>query len=261
MPDFLIEDTDTGIKLQVSGSEPPTQEDAHELVGDELKFLSTNLFSAPGGRFMLDVGPTSKIRSTSDQLNAIQNEYAIKKSAVEKAGKLATLKTKLLGDVGKWQSFYDAALPKFLAQAKTNTIAKPNATEQMLGTLPENSLMIVSHGSKSGGLYTEEGHKFTLHNIAQILGENTNNISSIINAACYGGRCEPKDYQQYFPNVNDVQYGETNKVNTLSIPSLERGEVFGPGVIPNRYQNIGGQWQQVAGPNVQQPETDESNEE
>lgn len=252
MPDYLIEDEDTGIKLQVSGDSPPSQEDAHELVGDELKFLSTNLFSAPGGRFMLDVGPTSKIRATSDKLVEIQNEYAIKKSDVEKASQLATLKSKILGDYGKWQTFYDAALSKVRAQSKANFSPSPSSTEKMLQTLPENSLMIISHGAKSGGLYSDDGHKFTLHNIAQILGENTNNISSIINAACYGGRCEPSDYQKHFPNVNDVQYGETNKVNTLSIPNLERGEIFGSGVIPNRWQNIGGQWQQVSGPSSKQ---------
>ncbi len=252
MPDYLVEDNDTGIKLQVNGKSPPSQQDAHELVGDELKFLSTNLFSAPGGKFVLDVGPTAKQRASTDRFISKFNEVGPDLTLVtdhHKAVEYANDMSNELGNnINLWKQNYDQEKERLHAESKKNFVPKPLLLDEMLNSTPENSLMIVAHGAESGGFATDEGHKFTLHNVAQILGSNSNSISSVINAACYGGRCEPKDYQKYFPNVNDVQYGETNKKNVISSTGIASGEVFGPGVMPNRFQKIGPQWQKVSGP-------------
>ncbi len=200
---------------------------------------------------MLDVGPVGSIRQVNDKLTAIDNESTSSgggAATMRKAMAIADAQVKATGQPKNWQVYYDKSLTDLKAKAIANYSPEPDSTHKMLNALPENSLLIVSHGARSGGLYSESGHKFTLHNIAQVLGQDTNSINTVINAACYGGRCEPKDYQASFPNVNDVRYGNTNMSNTISVPGLEKGEYFGTGVIPNYWQNIGGNWIQESGP-------------
>jgi len=210
MPDYQIEDTQTGIKLEVSGNAEPTQNDAHELVSNELRFLSTNLFTAPGGRFLLDVGPTKENREIYDRLTPVVNDA-----------------NKTLGNKEPIQL---------------------TSTDQILNNLPENTLFIVAHGSKEGGFATDEGHKFTLHNVAQILGPQTNDVKTIVNAACYGGKCEPKDYETYFPSVAGVAYGQTNSINSFMLKDLREGNYFTPEITPNYWSKSDQGWIRQARP-------------
>ncbi len=254
MPQYLIEDIETGLKLQVAGAEPPSQTDAHELISHELDFLRTNLFQTRGNRFMLDVGPTGKGREAGDLLGRAQRLVAIME-LVPEAAKRAHEQTKDM----LWSEDY----PEIASEILEDQIAKlaverlgpepapeegGKSTLQILRNVPSNSLLLISHGAEVGGLYTDQSHKFSLSNIASILGPGSNMVHNVINAACYGGQCTPEEFRAVFPNVTNLTQTPRDMLNRFSIERLRNSDFFWTDVTPNVWWRHGTNWSEPARP-------------
>lgn len=242
MPTFQIHDSDTGFKLMVEGPEEPTESEAADLVQQELGFLSTNLYHGAGNRFMLDVGPLSDMRRISDEDSAAINEGDARLAAIERAKERVHEVFKNRGDIGEaggaelFKNIYEDEL------RNAPPLSKPNATDKIGLQLNPNTLLIVAHGAKTGGLGTHGGQDFTLHNIAQLLGPKSNLVHNVINVACYGGKCNPADYQSVFPNVTNVRSADFTMPNTLSINALQAGDYFATNTTPGIWKRYGTNW-------------------
>lgn len=210
MPEYEIHDNETGLKLAVSGDTDPTQDDAHELIQNEFNDIRTNLFQLPDGKFFLDVGPLKKNREVYDDATQFL-QASDKATAVADAG-----------PVGEWGKNFDAAKSEFYKTNKFSSVAS-----EIMKNHPPGTLYIMAHGSPSDkNLGTEWGHKFTLNNIASVLGKDSSAVSNIVNTACYGGSCEPKDYESAFPSARTISHVNTNSPNTIQIRGARQGVDF-----------------------------------
>lgn len=247
MAEFVIEDTQTGLKLAVEGDTTPTQEDSHALIGDELQTLRTNLYELPGGRFMLDVGPNSSTRQwlhksmfydISPFVHARINEMYPEglKQGPEELAK------------------YNADLDRIWAEETSRMDlgkldpSRNKRTFQTLTNLPEGTFLLSAHGYTNstavtnGGLMTEWDHEFSLHNVAQLLGVRSNDVRNFINTACYGGMCNPEDYEAAFPNVTNIFSTASTNENAVSIRGDSEGKFFDEGVGTSRWIKENGKW-------------------
>lgn len=232
----------------MEGATPPSQEDAHELIGQELLNLSTNLYRAPGGKIILDVGPLSGARRISDSATSIINQGDLERSAISAASlelqKKIDAKQLIVGSQEEMHNAFQAELAKQMSLLSASFIpTRTNITDQTFARIPERTLLIVSHGAEKGGLYTDNSHEFTLHNVAQILGQGSNDVTRIINAACYGGKCGPAKYSESFPNVTNVVHGDPAVPNTISLEDQASGKFFGGKSTPVQWERVGQQWQ------------------
>lgn len=246
MPQFQIHDSETGFKLLVEGPEEPSHEEAADLVAQEFQFLSTNLYHGADNKFMLDVGPLAEDRRHIDKMRDIFNEGEANTAAIERT--LARVKAVIAsggdygdsgeGSVGRlFENIHEQEL-----QAMPKWRGKPTPTETTGLRLNPNTLLLVAHGAKTGGLQTEGGQSFTLHNVAQILGRRSNDIHNIINVACYGGKCSPEDYQAAFPNVTNIQSADPTTINEFSIKDLKEGRYFATNTTPGIWKRYGTNW-------------------
>lgn len=247
MPLFEVEDSDSGIKVLVEGDEEPDQVDAYQLVESEIKFLLDNLHKGPGNRFLLDVGPLYKQRQSSDELNEIQNRMvestyksdiiqADAAAAIEAANQTQKLWENKINsgssrtfDKSAFNQDYTNILNRINARRTPHTPPirdMRNATDETLSRIPENSLMLVSHGNEAGELSTETGFRFTLNNVSKIIGPESRNIHNMLNLACYGGKQCAQDYQAAFPNITNVVAASPANENTISVLNLRRGRFF-----------------------------------
>lgn len=240
MPDYEIEDSETGLKLVVSGDSPPSQEDADELIGDELSFLKTNLYEFPGGKFILDVGPNKIQADVGDAYR--KGPWASKLFDDRHRDWMKTnpVPTYVTGEsvdqykkrVEEWsdmtRKFQEET--KALASKDISPTAEYASRTKMADKMKPGTFLLIGHGSKKGGLYADEalgGHEFTVENIGKLLKEKSGSISNVINAACYGGQCEPKDFEVAFPNLSRVENIDTNSPNWMSISDQMAGRFFG----------------------------------
>ncbi len=242
MPDYEIHDGETGMKLAVTGDEPPSPEVADVLMQKEFNDIKTNLFQLPGNKWYLDVGPLYKARILGDdpEVRKFQRESAAYHSAKEFADN-----NKIEGDKYPWSTWganFKAQEARFNA---TNQIPdRPTVAESVLKNLPDGTLVITAHGGqKKKDLQTEWGHDFTMHNLRALLGDSANGISNIVNTACYGASCGPKDYADAFPSVQSIQHINTNYSNNRSLNDARAGRFFSaPGV---KWTLTNGEWKPV----------------
>ncbi len=252
MPQFEVHDSDTGFKLLVEGPEPPSHEEAADLVDQELQFLRTNLYHGANNKFMLDVGPLSDLRrdvdamhSTSGSMADILAEGDRTQGAIDRAKERAKAIFASRGDIGEaggaelWQNLYQDELRNAPPIKRSNT---PTATEDMGLALSPNTLLLVAHGGSTGGFSTEGGQDFTLHNVAQLLGAKSNLVHNVINTACYGGKCTPQDFQKHFPNVTNVHNADFSMPNLISIGRLGQGDYFATNTTPGIWKRYGTNW-------------------
>ncbi len=140
---------------------------------------------------------------------------------------------------GLFEKIYEMELRK-IPTTKPPAVQTPS--EQATLALSPNTLLLVAHGAEQGGLTTEEGRAFTLHNIAQLLGAKSNVIHNVINTACYGGKCTPEDFQAAFPNVTNVQSADPTVRNIGSITGLAEGKYFATNTTPGIWKRYGTNW-------------------
>lgn len=236
MAEFVIEDTETGLKLAVEGDTTPTQDDAHALIGDELATLRTNLYEAPGGRFVLDVGPLARLRYLLDEptVREIANVSEAKARQLDPHHRSADYK-------GLLRRLYDEEYARVTGLPIAERVR--SATAKTLATMPENTFMLIVHGKESGGFTTEWEHEFTLQNAAQLLGSRSNVVRNFVNTACYGGKCNPEDYSAAFPNLTNVVATASTNINVMSIENTAEGFPFGAGVGVSKWTRTDdGQW-------------------
>lgn len=232
MPDYLIEDSQTGFKTLVEGDSPPTDEEASQLIDQAMQALTNKLHSLGGNRFMLDVGPLENSRKISDSLSSISKDF--NKIIADQEGFNEGMKRANAiweASTNKSSLNYKAVLDEQIAKAKQEAIGKVmktlNSTERILSNLPENSLLVNAHGSEKGGLYTDdESIRFTLDNVAKLMGTNASTVNNLYNLACYTGQCRPANFQSAFPNLTNVVQGQTNAPNTISIENIAKGKYF-----------------------------------
>lgn len=236
MPDYEIEDTQTGLKLVVTGNESPSLEDAEELFAKEFNDIRTNLVELPDGKFYLDVGPLqenrafldthkdaySKSKSIDDRHNSAKH-YA--DEMFKKDFDAWNKKPSPRGEGPDWRKYYDNQLARF---GETNKVAVPKSvSEKVMANHPPGTLYINAHGSqKNKNLSTQWGHEFTLNNIAKLLGQKASAVRNIVNASCYGASCEPKDYESAFPALSSLSHINTNFSNIISIEGQQAGKDF-----------------------------------
>lgn len=256
MPDFLIEDSLTGLKTVVEADSEPTQEDALSAISVVEQTLKKSLYKAQGNRYMLDVGPLTKLRESSDTVDelhydigrSIQNNAAWQR-AFDRAGPSATeayKAAKVLGmDWIPYELIYDAEMEKALKEerAKIPQIEKKTTTQKIFDNLPQNTLLLISHGAEKGGLYTDDSMEFTLNNVSKILGNDCSNVNNLYNLSCYSGQQLPVHFGSAFPMATNVVQGQTNLPNTLSINNIQLGKYF-EGTTPSRWIKNGTNWEQ-----------------
>jgi len=248
MPQFQIHDSETGFKLLVEGPETPSDQEAHELVQEELQFLSTNLYHSSDNRFMLDVGPLTEMRRTSAGMTEARNELArtgrSTRSFLNAKARWDTIKAQG-GDWGEGDSsdLWDNLLKEEDEKAQLSGNPLLTNTQSTLLRLEPNTLLIIAHGQEKGGLISEGGQPFTLNNIAQMLGSKSNDVRNVINTACYGGGYCPSDYQSVFPNVTNIQQTGTADKNTISLERMASGNYFFTNTVPGMWNRIGTNWQ------------------
>lgn len=267
MPEYLIEDTWTGIKVPLEGPDEPSQAVAHKAIANEFNDLYTNLVSAPNGKFMLDVGPLMKLRELSDSIGeledylsgmdiptmfdrahaAVKNRMAI----IDRVSAPDWSSPSIVDERGAmYKRFLDEELVKVRAENERLKAKLPShqAKFRMLSNMPENSLLLIAHGREKGGLVTDWDHEFTLQNVAKIMGQNSNAVQNVYNAACYGGKCETKDYESAFPNVTNVHHAAFTNPNIISLGAMKSGQFFGTGtnvVNWEKWAKQNGQWNQI----------------
>lgn len=256
MPEYLIEDTATGLKFAVEGDAEPTQEDAAELETQVVEQLTKNIHRAPGNRIMLDVGPLSEQRANLDRLTKMENEF-LGNPNLHLMESLPAARIKLEEEMKHYtfsnfeeeRDFRSKLHGRLidqeaarLAQADLKANRQAIPTEAMLQGLPENTLLIQAHGAETGGFSTDDSKNFTLHNLAIILGQSTNSIRNVFNTACYGAACKPQDFESLFPNVTNIVQTPTNVVNVVSVRRMQRQEHFTEGMEPTNWQKIGANW-------------------
>ncbi len=247
MPQFEIHDSDTGFKLLVEGPSEPSERESSELVQEELKFLSTNLYRATDNRFMLDVGPLTEMRRSSEGMTEARNELA-------RSGRsnMAFFNAKSRYDAiratgedwgeGDVSDLWDRILQEEDAKAQLSGNPLMTTTQSTLLRLEPNTLLILAHGQEQGGLLSEGGQPFTLNNIAQMLGARSNDVRNVINTACYGGAYCPADYQAVFPNVTNISQTGRNDKNVTSLERMASGSYFFTNTIPGVWNRIGTNW-------------------
>lgn len=256
MPRFEIHDSETGLKLLVEGDKEPSYEETVRLFDDELSFLRTNIYRGPDNRFMLDVGPSAETRRVSEGVPALISQYDDiiaagdwERAAIDRAHQRMTEFIESGGKLpeGGIPEFWQALLADERLRVPKPQPSKPapTQTEKTLTKLDPNTLLIVSHGAETGGLSTEGGLDFQLHNVAQALGSYSNAIRNVINVACYGGKCMPEQYQAAFPNVTNVQHADLNVKNTISIQRLAEGQYFWTNTVPGVWRQHGTNWYDV----------------
>ena len=216
MPEYEIEDTETGLKIPVVGDADPTQEDAHRLIQSEYSDIATNLFRLPDGKMYLNVGPFQQSAQQLDRINSM-----------------------LYGGN---------------ASNQTNKTQPPKKyVESVMEKLPPGSLFIDAHGSqdKPKKMITDWGHEFTMSNLAKVIGD-VSGISNIVNAACYGSGCGPEDYEAAFPKAAKIRHTNTNYSNITSMNDNMSGVFFqnkkavdqfrNPVEMETRWEKKGGKW-------------------
>lgn len=254
MPRFEIHDSDTGLKLLVEGPGEPTHEEAAQLVQDELSFLRTNLYYGPEGRVMLDVGPQGRVRHVfeeelpklNESINRLGELY--RREASRKALDKATRVLRSGGDWGEGptpsrvelaRQFYNEELAKVDPVYRQKLTPKPTSTQEALANIDPDTLILISHGASTGGLYSEGGQRFTLGNLAKVLGpERAARIKRVHNLACYGGQCSPGEFEEAFPNVEQVEQSDPRAINIVSIGTVGRGEYFATNTAPGLWQRL-----------------------
>lgn len=257
MPEFLIEDSVTGMKLQVSGDDAPDQDDAHELMESERSELHKNVIHGPENRIILDVGPLRNARQKLDssavavnradralmEAESLQNAWTAIRT-MQESGAIPPPGGESEQD---FENRKRELIRGEMIRLEKQTPATKTATEVIFEKLPPNSLLINSHGSERGGLYTDEGgHKFTLHNLSIAIGEKTNTVQNVINTSCFGGRCDPAKFQSYFPSVTNIVQTPTNISNTVSIKGFQEGRFFTE-TAPDIWRRIGTNWIKASG--------------
>jgi len=253
VPRYEIHDDDTGLKLLVEGDDPPPSEkEAQALINAELSFLSTNLYRGPEGRFMLDVGPSYAFRHWSDgtvkMINEMDEKAAVRKAASDRASERAN---KWIADnigfgIGKtlrsppdlWTKFYkeelaDPRMPGIpLKQDQTYT-------EKTMLNLEPNTFLLIAHGGEHGGLSAEGGQKFTLNNVAKVIGPGVSQIQKIKNLACYGGLCIPEEFQGAgFTGVKEIEQADPTSINLQGLQSTAKGNYFVTNTVPGLWQKF-----------------------
>lgn len=251
MPEFEIHDDHTGLKVLAEGPTEPTQADAQKLINEELSFLSTNLYHAPGNRFMLDVGPLSDDRRMSDRLVDALNRIrpdVINTAIYKAADRISAMGTNAPASGTRERH---ELLDRLYEEEKTKAVAnnpetQPSVTHEILNKMPKNTLLLISHGEREGGLTTDYGDKYTLQNVATLLGKKSNDVQTIINTACYGGRLCTPDYQSAFPNAVNIVHGDTNLANLISLNRMSQGDYFYTNVPPVVWRRTGTNWSQFS---------------
>lgn len=257
MPRYEIHDAETGLKLLVEGNgHPPTEAESKALIDDELSFLRTNIYHGPEGRILLDVGPRKNVRRSSDEMKVFWNEFDQKRArfdeeskAVERAkkrmnklmeGRHFSMEELTGGAVGKiWQDTYDDELKQMTVPKIT---PKPTMTEQTMQQLAPNTLLLIAHGDREGGLYSEGGQKFTIENLAKVLGpERSASIKRVKNLACYGGLCAPEEFGAAFPAVEEVEQSDPTANNIVSLQTSADGHYYATNTVPGLWKKFADQ--------------------
>jgi hypothetical protein len=216
--------------------------------------LSKRVYRAPGNRFMVDVGPLSEMRTAFDTLQKpMFREGEEDVQAADMAAKklrllleAKALNINILDDEAVHKEFekqFQISKQKIISRRKPATY-----TEQTISNIPENTLLLVSHGAKTGGLFTDDSIGFTLQNVAKVLGPSSNSVNNMINLACYGGLQSPNDFQSAFPNATNVVQGEPTKPNIISLDRIANKEYFWTNVTPNVWRRTGTNWMQQQNP-------------
>lgn len=260
MSEFLIEDSETGFRVKVEGDSPPSETESEDIVKEAMSFLSKNLYVGPDNKYMLDVGPLMENRKEIDKFFKGENfqKFADAGDDIE-AARIASKRIKdwidmglkFPGDSQRIDRLFKLVMEKELPEIRRKRMASPSTyptSEKTVGDLLPNTLLLIGHGAKTGGLYTEEGHKFTLGNVAALLGQSSNSINNVINAACYGAGCKKEDYQGAFPNVTNIVQGETTKANVISLDRIAGKEYFYTNVTPTVWTKYGTNWTEGAQP-------------
>lgn len=238
MPDFEIHDSETGLKLAVTGDSEPTQDEADELFRKEYSDISTNLFKLPGEKYYLDVGPIKSQREIVDEYDRKIGGHQSAKEFADKNHSAEPGKT--------WSSLYNQQIDRF---NKTNIAGSiPPTVDAIMKNVKPGTLLINAHGSGSKkGLSTEWGHEFTMNNISKLIGD-VGGISNVVNLACYGGSCAPKDYESAFPNLSTIRHSNTNYQNTISNKGLSEGHFFNSGnqdAQDTKWVKMGSEWIEI----------------
>ena len=247
MPDYVIEDTYTGIRVPVEGDSEPTEDEAGAIIREEISQLSTNLIEFPGGKYVLDAGPFRNLRIATDRasiglermermIRATDRAVEIADEEVEKAKQGFDWSSGHLDTASIWKRKYDEVKPGLMDAPQLYKSSYDKTAE----LLPENTLVLEAHGSESGGLYTEWGHEFTLQNVGALLGERTNSINTIVNRACFGGKCKPQDWEGVFPNVGRIYQTEDTVENTIGIDDVTK--FFGGDAVGTNWIKTNGEW-------------------
>lgn len=256
MPQFEIHDDVTGLKLLVEGPSEPTPEESQALVEAELQFLSTNLYRADNNRFMLDVGPLGPTRHVVDDTQKLLDklrEFQNRRKAIQVAAERVDRMIQGGWDLGEGkdgEGLFKNIYAQELAALGSN-LPTPTLTEQSLERISPGTLLLISHGSPTGGLVSEGGLPFTLHNVAQLLGPTSNEVRNVINTACYGGGLCPENYKDVFPNVTNIQHTALDRLNIQSLDMVAKGDFFHTNAVPGTWELAGTNW--LDKPNILAP--------
>ena len=254
MPKYAVEDLDTGISFELEGDGEPSDEDAEAASNQIVELIKKSTKTASGNRYFVDMGPLQELYNATSIIDSYQqkdydfNETMIDVAMMKKASARATAMYDELDKRGVpfkerpgWKEIYDRQLNMLREEHNSTKESRP-IRKTWSDHVPENSLVILMHGNKKGGLYADSGENITLKNIASVLGSSATNVHNIANLACFGGLCKPEDYASVFPGVTNILQTNPEIPNTISIGRINNGQFFYEDTDPIRFNKAMDNW-------------------